>query len=43
MEVTDALDIPFSQLAREAIREKIASLKETHPKFKERTEPALAE
>lgn len=33
MKFAKKIDIPFSQIAREAIREKIAELKRTHPRF----------
>lgn len=41
IEVLDVLDIPFSQIAREAIREKIADLKQTHPAFQNEQQSAL--
>lgn len=44
VEVSTTLDIPSSQIVREAVREKIAELKRTHPLLVDsQTEPALAE
>jgi hypothetical protein len=34
-EISKLIDIPYSQLAREALREKISELKQTHPLLKE--------
>jgi hypothetical protein len=33
-EIATTLDVPESQIIREAVREKIAQLKETHPKLR---------
>lgn len=33
--VIEVLDVPFAQIAREAIREKIAELKRSHPAFQQ--------
>lgn len=32
--IARALDIPMTQIAREAIRDKVAELKRTHPRLK---------
>lgn len=36
-EIANRLDIPISQIAREAIREKMAELKRTHPRLQTET------
>lgn len=33
MAVAAKIDVPFSQIAREAIRERVAEIKRTHPKY----------
>lgn len=42
MQISKAIDVPFSQLAREAIREKIAALKKTHPRLKSKPAETIA-
>lgn len=36
-DVAQKLDVPLSQIAREALRAHVAKLKKTHPKLKEQT------
>lgn len=40
--VATVLDIPTSQIIREAVREKVAKLRKTHPKLKESAEVETA-
>lgn len=42
-QISEQIDVPFSQITREAIREKIAELKRTHPRLQpQATEAALS-
>lgn len=41
MDFAKLVDIPFSQIAREAIREKIAEIKKTHPRFQKKPQSVL--
>lgn len=41
-EIANRLDIPVAQIAREAMREKIAELKRTHPLLQEATQLELS-
>jgi hypothetical protein len=44
IKIAATLDVPFSQIAREGIRERISELRRTHPLLIEtQPEPALAE
>lgn len=38
----EALDVPTSQIVREAVREKLAVLKQTHPLLKQQIDSAVA-
>ena len=41
LKISEALDVSSSQIIRESVREKIASLKNTHPRLSEKQPDAV--